>query len=409
MPAGADAGGCWIDNVLIEAGLLERDDGLVRSDTALGAVRIADGRFAEVVWGGRAPEDGAELIDARGRLLLPGLRDMHVHLDKTFEGGPWRAPAPWAGVPARIAEEAAMMPDLAARLETGALALLDVMVSHGTTGVRSHCNVDHVVGATNVARIAEILRRQADRVTWEIVAFPQHGMRNPDLRATMAEALAAGATIVGGLDPAGFDRDLDGVLDELFALATGHDAGVDIHLHDPGELGIYEIERIVDRTAEAGWGGRVTISHAWALADVSADRARAVAERMAEAGVGVATTVTLDRAIPIPLLDRVGVDVVVGSDNTFDHWSPFGRGDMLEKVSVLAERFSLADERGLADALRFAAGRPGAYDETGRRTWPAVGAEASFCLVDATCTAEAVARRAKKWKTFHRGRESHSA
>lgn len=189
------------------------------------------------------------------------------------------------------------------------------------------------------------------------------------MRATMAEALAAGATIVGGLDPAGFDRDLDGVLDELFELATDHDAGIDIHLHDPGELGIYEIERIVDRTVDAGWGGRVTISHAWALADVSADRARVVAERMAQARVGIATTVTLDRAIPIPLLDGVGVDVAVGGDNTFDHWSPFGRGDMLEKVSVLAERFSLADERGLANALRFAAGDPAAYDGEGRRAW----------------------------------------
>lgn len=139
---GAGTAGYWIDNVLLEAGLIGEEDGSARSDTALGALRIADGRFAEVLWASRAPAEARNVIDAQGCLLLPGLRDMHVHLDKTYEGGAWRAPAPWVSVPVRIAEKAALLPHLAATLQEGARALLDVMVSHGTTRVRSHCNVD---------------------------------------------------------------------------------------------------------------------------------------------------------------------------------------------------------------------------------------------------------------------------
>ena len=54
----------------------------------------------------------------------------------------------------------------------------------------------------------------------QLVAFPQSGVttgeRAPDL---LASALAAGADLVGGLDPAGFDGDVRGQLDIIFGLA----------------------------------------------------------------------------------------------------------------------------------------------------------------------------------------------
>ena len=401
---GARAESYWVDNIVIESAVVERGGDGGRSETARGAVRVEEGRLAAVVADGAAPGDAGEVVDGGGLLLMPSLRDMHIHLDKTYYGGPWRAPTTWRGVSARIEEEARLLPELAAHLEDRARALIDLLVSHGTTRVRAHCNVDHIVGATSVARLADVLR-QDGRVAWEIVAFPQHGMRGGTVKPLMAEALRQGASVVGGLDPAGAEGDVEGVLDDLFDLAAEHDAEVDIHLHDGGDVGADEIGRIADRTGAAGWHGRVTISHAYALAELDADTARRLAVRLAEAGVAIATTVPLGETIPIPLLDEAGVEVVVGSDSIMDHWSPFGTGDMLEKAGILAERFGLVEQRRLADALRFAAGPPAALDAVGRRSWPAVGAEASFILADASCVAEAVARRAPRERVFHAGRE----
>ena len=50
---------------------------------ALRDVRLADGRVAEI-GDGLAPRSGEEVVDARGRLVVPGLIDLHVHV---FWGG----------------------------------------------------------------------------------------------------------------------------------------------------------------------------------------------------------------------------------------------------------------------------------------------------------------------------------
>ncbi|TGV50977.1 metal-dependent hydrolase, partial [Mesorhizobium sp. M00.F.Ca.ET.149.01.1.1] len=85
------------------------------------------------------------------------------------------------------------------------------------------------------------------------------------------EALKLGCDLAGGLDAATFDRDVKGHLDVVFGLAEERGAGVDIHLHDRGTLGLFEIEEICARTTASGMQGKVAVSHAYALGDISAD------------------------------------------------------------------------------------------------------------------------------------------
>ena len=90
----------------------------------------------------------------------------------------------------------------------------------------------------------------------------------PDL---LASALMAGADLVGGLDPAGFDNDVKGQLDIVFGLAERFGKGIDIHLHDGGETGAAELRDIAERTIAAGLQGRVAVSHAFALGSIRAE------------------------------------------------------------------------------------------------------------------------------------------
>ena len=50
------------------------------------AIRIVDGRIAEI--GALAPRDGERVISATGCFVLPGLVDLHVHLDDEVSGVP---------------------------------------------------------------------------------------------------------------------------------------------------------------------------------------------------------------------------------------------------------------------------------------------------------------------------------
>lgn len=92
---------------------------------------------------------------------------------------------------------------------------------------------------------------------------------------------AMGCDVIGGPAPAGFDGNIEGHLNVVFDIAERHDARIDIHLHDPGTLGAFEIGRIADHTRALGMEGRVTISHAYCLGDLPLDQVRRVADILA--------------------------------------------------------------------------------------------------------------------------------
>ncbi|HEY7007415.1 MAG TPA: cytosine deaminase, partial [Jatrophihabitantaceae bacterium] len=53
-------------------------------------VTVADGRITALAPHDSARPDEGEVVDGRGRLLLPAFSDVHVHLDSTRLGLPFR-------------------------------------------------------------------------------------------------------------------------------------------------------------------------------------------------------------------------------------------------------------------------------------------------------------------------------
>ena len=80
-------------------------------------------------------------------------------------------------------------------------------------------------------------------------------MTNPGTAELLEAALASGVETIGGIDPAGVDRDPVRHLDVVFELAARYGARIDLHLHDGGTLGLWELELIVDRTRDTGLPG----------------------------------------------------------------------------------------------------------------------------------------------------------
>jgi cytosine/adenosine deaminase-related metal-dependent hydrolase len=368
---------------------------------------VAGGRIAQVGEGLAAPE-GAAVVDGQGQLALPGLVDAHAHLDKTLWGLPWRPHTAGEGLAALIDNEHRGRAELRRRGVTvaqRAAGLLDTYVAAGTSHIRSHVDVDTVAGLDSLEGVMEARDAFADRVTIELVAFPQSGLLvRPGTAELLEAAVRAGADLVGGLDPAGFDQRPVEHLDTIFATAGRHGCGLDIHLHDGGELGAFTIDLILERTRALGLAGRVTISHAFALAEVPEPRRQRLVEGLADQRVSLATVAPGNRPpLPLASLHAAGVAVGLGCDGIRDLWSPWGDGDMLGRAALLAWRAGARRDQDLAGALELAtAGGARVLGLDGHGLEP--GCWADLTLVPAATVGEAVVAHPPRSLVLKRGR-----
>jgi cytosine deaminase len=354
---------------------------------------LRDGVIASVTPAGGPLPDGAEVVDGAGLLALPGLVNAHAHVDKSWWGRPWVSYGGEATTQGRIAHERAERDRYGIPSTAGALAVLREFVRHGTTATRTHVDVDLGVGLRGVAHVREAAQELDGAVDVSIVAFPQDGViRRPGVLDLLDQAAAAGATHIGGIDPASVDRDPVAQLDGLFAVAERRDVGLDIHLHDRGDLGAFQVELIVDRTRRAGLGGRVTIAHGFALGELPPARQDDLLDDLRDAGISWATVAPVGTA-PLPWhgMRARGIPVGLGTDGIRDLWSPFGDGDVLRIALGFARLHGLRTDDDLTDAVRLATSSAAGF--VGRSVHDLVdGAPADVVLVDAENAPDALVR-----------------
>jgi cytosine/adenosine deaminase-related metal-dependent hydrolase len=393
----------WLKNVRLECGY-EKDNGrVIGTQTELAHLLIENGTIVKIVKGEFIGTDLHE-EDAGGLLLLPSFIEKHVHLDKTLMGDVWRACTPTSSVIERFEHEKNVLPTIRTSTNKRAEALLDTLLASGSAHVRTHVDIYPEIGLKNLEQVQMALENYSDKISSEIVAFAQHGLLRSKSTKLVREALRNGAGIVGAVDPAVVDQNIEASLVELFELATEGNADIDLHLHDPGHLGTFTMKRLAALTKQAGWEGRVAISHAFGLGDVSREEAYELADMLADAGISIVTSVPINRNMPpVDLLNERGVGVSVGNDNIFDVWSPLGTGDILERAGRLAERFKWIDEVSLSQSLKYITGGITPLDVSGNQVWPKVGDAANLVLTPASCSAEAIARRTERKAVIYKG------
>jgi cytosine deaminase len=355
-------------------------------------VLIHDGTIA-----GIGPEldsgNAVVAVDVTDRLVLPGLVEAHCHVDKTLFGRPWVPHSAGPALVDRIENERRRRGELGIPDVEAGVALVERMVSFGTAYVRTHTDIVPELGLAAVEAIDAVAERLAGLVTIEQVAFPQSGiLSSPGTAALLEEALRRGVGTIGGIDPAGADGDPVGHLDVVFGLAERHGARIDIHLHDLGTLGVWELELIAERTRAAGLQDRVTVSHAYGLGQADATTQARVADVLADTGVTITTAAVYDFPVPsVRALRTAGVNVACGHDGICDLWSPYGSGDMLERAMHVAYRstFRRDDEIELAlEAATYGGARALGIEPYGL----VPGAPADLFVVAGGTPAEAVVR-----------------
>src|SRR5277367_2105667 len=217
-------------------------------------------------------------------MALPGLVEAHTHLDKSLLGLPWYRNEVGPRLIDKIENERKDRKSLPINARRQSERQARLSVSHGTTFIRSHVDVDTECGVSGIEGVMATREALADFVAIDLVAFPQSGLlTRPGTVELMEQALRLGAEAVGGLDPCAIDRDPKGHLDTVFALAERFGRNVDIHLHEPGEMGLFSMELIIERTRALGMAGRVIISHAFCLG-MDHGSVEAMIDALADAG-----------------------------------------------------------------------------------------------------------------------------
>ncbi|RIK13015.1 MAG: N-isopropylammelide isopropylaminohydrolase [Acidobacteria bacterium] len=382
-------------------------------------VRIEDGSIAEVRPARRTrPEDGdarhTDEVEGRGRLLLPSFSDVHVHLDSTRLGLPFRPHTGRPGVWTMMLNDRAHWREAEVGIVERVAHTLGLMVARGTTRVRSFAQVDVDARLERLEAVLAARETHRDRAEVQVVAFPQAGLlREEGSPQVLEDALRAGADVVGGIDPCTLDRDPVRHLDLVFGLAERYGVPVDVHLHEPGDLGRFSADLIIERTLALGMQGNVLISHGYGLWDGTESQTLDLVERLAEADVASTTVAPGGRqTLPLQLMAGHGVRVGLGEDGQRDYWSPYGNADMLDRTWQLAFTHGFRRDDLVEHCLAIASrGGASIMDRSlprlagvGDRPGLSVGDRADLLLVAGDTPTAAVMDRLPDRTVLHRGR-----
>ncbi|MDE1994454.1 MAG: amidohydrolase family protein [Rhizobiaceae bacterium] len=376
------------------------------ADGSLTDIGVSGGRIVSMEPAGTTSATGAT-IDLEQALVVPGFVEGHIHLDTSFYGDAWIPHKPCTDgfdVHERVAFQAQNMAQ-AAPMDVRARNQLDLCIGNGSTQMRSHVMVDGSVRLKSLETVLAVREEYRDLIDVQLVAFPQSGiLKSPSTPQLMDEAISLGADLVGGLDPASFDRDVEGHLAVVFGIAENHGVEIDIHLHEGSTLGLFTIEQICARTRALSMQGHVAISHAYGLGDLQGDAARRAADLIAGSGVSIMTNAPGHHAFPpVALLRAAGVTVFSGSDNIRDSWWPYGDGDMLNRAMMIGYRsgFFTDDELKAAfDVVTESGAKALRLEGYGLN----IGAKADFVTLKAEHVPEAVVAVPKERSVYKAGK-----
>ncbi len=380
-----------LSGVTVPGTLLSGLDGRAASGRAASGMRttdigIAGGRF-------RRPADlaGARRVQAAGWTLLPGLADAHVHLDKTYtvsETG--MADGTLMGA-IRLHSEVSGNWTRADHLQRMRRAVTEAAAA-GTRHLRTHVDCPRPPDQMPGWQAARAVQAEGD-VTVQLCALGALSRaQDADFTDRCRQVAAAGGVLGAFVAPGQADRAL---FEDFLKGAEAHGLDVDLHIDEGLHPGPASLPVLAEAVLATGYKGRVLAGHGCALSlQPEPERARAL-DRIAEAGIAVAslprTNLYLQDRSPdgtpvrrgITIVHEMrahGIPVLFGADNVADAYYPLGDYDLLH---LFGEAMTVAhldqDPDGWIDAIAGVPARAMGLD--GGRIAP--GAVADGVLVQA--------------------------
>ena len=375
-------------------------------------IAIDAGRIAAM---GSGLEAAGPQLDLAGRLVVPGFVETHLHLDKACildRCRPERGTLDEAIMRVSQAKRAFTPEDVFAR----ASRALDKAIVQGTTHVRTHVEVDPVIGMRGFEGVRQAAESRRWAVDVEICVFPQEGLtNNPGTEELLRAALAQGAHVVGAAPYT--DTDPHAQIDRVFRMAADFAVDIDMHLDLGDSPQGMDAEYVCEVTSRYRYGGRVAIGHVTKMSLLPPERFEALARRLADAGVAVTVLPATDLFLmgrgarhasvrgvlaAHELLER-GVNCSLSTNNVLNPFTPYGDCSLVRMANLYANVCHVAAPAQLRECLEMITRRSARLLRL-RDYGVEVGASADLVVLDCASADAAVAELAVPLYGFKRGR-----
>ncbi len=357
------------------------------------------------------------VIDVAGRLVSPGFVETHIHLDKSCILD--RCTSTRGDLQEAIAEsakaKAAFTPE---DVRVRATNTLEKAITHGTTHMRTHLEVDPGVGLRSLEGVLPLVRDYAWAIDLQICVFPQEGLlNNPGTDELMVEALKQGCGVVGAAPYT--NSDPRGQIDRVFEMARDFDVDIDMHLDfgpTPDEM---MFDHVCRRTEEYRYGGRVAIGHVTGATSLPVADFETMAKRLAGAGVALTVLPSTDLylmgrdhiqdhnvprgVVPAHKLLRHGVNCSISSNNVLNPFTPFGDCSLIRMANLYANICQVGRKADMQECFNMVTRRPAEMMRLADYGL-AVGKAADFVVLNDVAPETAVAEIVPVLYAFKRGR-----
>jgi cytosine/creatinine deaminase len=352
-----------------------------------------------------------------GRLVVSGLVESHIHLDKSCILD--RCRSRHGTLQEAISEVAAAKRAFTVEdVYTRAQRTLEKAIAQGTMHMRTHVEVDPRVGLRGFDAIRRLKRDYAWAIDLEICVFPQEGLLNdPGTEELLIAACEAGADVIGGCPYT--DSNPHGQIERIFSLARRFDFDIDFHLDFDLDTSRMDLDEVCRQTVAHQYGGRVAVGHVTKLSALPPEPFAAAAKRLADAGVAVTVLPATDlflmgrdhtHSVPrgVALVHRLldhGVICSLATNNVLNPFTPFGDCSLLRMANLYANVAQIGRPHELAACFDLVSTLPAKlmnlFDYG-----IAIGNPADIVVLDCRDRAAAVAEVAAPLFGLKRGRRS---
>jgi cytosine deaminase len=311
-------------------------------------VAIANGYITEIAAAISTPAE-TEIFDAKGQLLIPGLVDAHIHLDKALLLD--RYPA----VEGTFSE--ALQKTLQAKqeytiadIQSRARKIIERAIAFGTTAMRTHVEVDPILQLKSMEALLPLKQEYAWGMTLQLAVFAQEGITNqPGTESLLREAIEMGGDVIGSAPYV--DPNPEKNIRLIFQIAQEFNCDVDFHLDFLDDDAPLLLPVVIEETLKHNWHNRVCLGHMTKLAGLTPAELAAFIPSLQEAGIAILAlpatdlymmarqdTYNIRRGVaPIHLLAESGIKVGMATNNVQNLFTPFGDGDVLKICTLLAQ------------------------------------------------------------------------
>ncbi|MEG0293503.1 amidohydrolase family protein [Enterococcus sp.] len=307
-------------------------------------IAINEGKIVTIATG--ITDEAKKVIDVDGCIVIPGLVESHIHLDKALIAS--RKPNKSGTLKEAIEVTAELKPTFTKEdIYERASKVLNMIIPNGVTAIRTHAEFDPAQGFTGFDVIMQLKEEYKHLVDIQVVAFPQEGIfKAPGTETMMYQAMEMGADVVGGIPYN--DAPANDHIDLIFDIAKRFDKDIDLHQDFSDEADHMSIIYLCQKTIDEGYEGRVSVGHLTALHALPDAELNPIIALMAKAKINVMALPATDlhlgarndeynvrRAVtPIRKLRDGGVNVCIATNNIRNAFTPYGNGDIFQTAMI---------------------------------------------------------------------------